>query len=76
LNDCDESILTLLAGRKLTFPASRIRDELESRGLYVCSVDTVKRSLRKLKELKLVVCSKRKPRGYKIPDDYPLFNGP
>src|SRR5262245_11077199 len=73
LSECDQAVLTLLAGKHFTFPAQRIRDELEIRGLYVCSLDTIKRSLQKLKGLRLVVSSKRKPRGYHLPDDIPLF---
>src|SRR5439155_2439637 len=59
LTECDQSILALLAGKNLSFPAARIRDELEKRSLYVCSLDTVKRSLRNLKALRLVVASKK-----------------
>jgi hypothetical protein len=73
LTECDQAVLTLLAGKHITFPAQRIRDELETRGLYICSLDTIKRSLRKLKGLRLIVSSKRKPRGYHLPDDIPLF---
>jgi hypothetical protein len=73
LSECDQAVLTLLAGRTINVPAPRIRDELETRGLYVCSLDTIKRSLRKLKGLRLIVSSKRKPRGYHLPDDIPLF---
>jgi hypothetical protein len=73
LTECDQAVLTLLAGRNINVPAPRIRDELEIRGLYVCSLDTIKRSLRKLKGLRLIVSSKRKPRGYHLPDDIPLF---
>ncbi len=77
LTECDQAVLTLLAGRTINVPAPRIRDELETRGLYVCSLDTIKRSLRKLKGLRLIVSSKRKPRGYHLPDDIPLFlSGP
>src|SRR5262249_43272533 len=57
LTECDQAILTLLAGRIINVPARRIRNELETRGLYVCSLDTIKRSLRKLKALPLVVNS-------------------
>jgi len=74
LTECDQAILTLLAGRNINVPARRIRNELETRGLYVCSLDTIKRSLCKLKALRLVVSSKKKPRGYHLPDDLPLFS--
>src|SRR5215831_3417101 len=39
LTECDQAVLTLLAGKNIHFPAQRIRDELETKGLYICSLN-------------------------------------
>jgi hypothetical protein len=73
LSDCDVDCLALLAQCQEPMSAARLRRELERRGLAVWSVVTVKRSLARLRRLGVVGNSRRRPRGYWLAADLPLF---
>ncbi|MFO0929420.1 MAG: hypothetical protein U0736_20725 [Gemmataceae bacterium] len=67
LGPCDLDCLRLLAaGGRLT--AERLRDELEARRFGIHSIATVKRSLKRLRDLGLVCSSRHSPRGYHLAD--------
>jgi hypothetical protein len=74
LSDCDQDCLSLLAQARSPLPAVRIRRELEERGLGVWGIATVKRSLARLKRLRLVGNSRRSPRGYSLEENAPLLH--
>jgi hypothetical protein len=59
LTQCDRDCLALLAQATAPMPGVRVRKELEDRHISVWGVATVKRSLSRLRRLKLVSNSKR-----------------
>ena len=73
LTECDRDCLALLAQVREPLSGVRARKELEKRGLGIYGLVTVKRSLVKLKRMHLVGNSKRRPRGYFLPENLPLF---
>jgi hypothetical protein len=73
LIECDRNCLTLLARMQRPLSGCRICKEIERQGLGIWGVVTVKRSLAKLKRLDLVCNSRRRPRGYFLPEQGSLF---
>jgi hypothetical protein len=72
LTQCDRDCLALLAQTIVPLPGVRVRKELENRHIGVYGVATVKRSLSRLRRLKLVSNSKRGQRGYFLPESSPI----
>jgi hypothetical protein len=75
LTDCDRDCLALLDSADQPLSAARIRDELERRGEAIHGLITVKRSLAKLRRMKLVSNSRKSPRGYFLPERLPHAPG-
>ena len=73
LSGCDRDCLALLGSADEPLSAARVRDELEQRGDAIHGLITVKRSLAKLRRMKLVSNSKKSPRGFFLPDRLPLL---
>jgi hypothetical protein len=74
LNDCERDCLTLLSLKQEHLSAARICKELENRDIGVYAEITIKRSLARLhKQLRLICNSRKRPRGYFLPDKLPLF---
>lgn len=76
LSPCAVDCLRLLASRGERLTAERLRDELEARRIGIHSIATVKRSLKRLRELGLVRSSHCSPRGYHLADIAPSHQGP
>jgi hypothetical protein len=72
LTQCDRDCLALLAQCSLPVPVVRVRKLLEQRGIGVWGEATVKRSLARLRRLKLVSNSRRGQRGYFLPESSPI----
>jgi hypothetical protein len=72
LTACDRDCLSLLAQTQEPLSGVRVHQQLEKRG-DLHGLITVKRSLAKLKQLRLVSNSRTAPRGYYLPEKLPLF---
>jgi hypothetical protein len=72
LTRCDRDCLALLAQATAPLSGRRVRKEMEGRGVGVWGLVTVKRSLAKLRRLRLVSNSKRGQRGYFLPETSPV----
>jgi hypothetical protein len=72
LTQCDRDCLALLAQCSLPVPVVRVRKLLEQRGIGVWGEATVKRSLSRLRRLKLVSNSRSGQRGYFLPESSPI----
>jgi hypothetical protein len=72
LTDCDRDCLALLARSCEPLSAARVRRELERGTGGVYAEITVKRSLTKLKRMRIVSNSRRRPRGYFLSEALPL----
>jgi hypothetical protein len=72
LTDCDRDCLALLGQVQEPLSGVRVHQQLEERG-DLHGLITVKRSLAKLKQLRLVSNSRTAPRGYYLPEKLPLF---
>jgi Fe2+ or Zn2+ uptake regulation protein len=73
LTECDRHCLTLLATQQRPISCYQLCKELESRGIGVWGIATVKRSLARLKRLGAVANSRKRPRGYYLPEKQSLF---
>jgi hypothetical protein len=73
LTECDRDCLALLARSNEPLSAARARRELERGTGGVYAEITVKRSLTKLKRLGIVCNSRKRPRGYYLPEALPLL---
>jgi hypothetical protein len=73
LTDCDRHCLALLAQCSEPLSAVRVRRELERRQVAIYGEVTVKRALARLHRLGVVTNSRRRPRGYALPDTLPLI---
>jgi hypothetical protein len=73
LTECDRDCLALLARSNEPLSAARVRRELERGTGGVYAEITVKRSLTRLKRLGIVCNSRRRPRGYFLPEALPLL---
>jgi hypothetical protein len=76
LSECDRHCLSMLGQAQQPVSAKWIRRELERQRIEVYGIATVKRSLSKLKKLKLVLSSRKRPRGYSLANHLPLFDHP
>jgi hypothetical protein len=74
LTQCDRDCLTLLAMQQCPISAYKMCKEIEHRGIGVWGIATVKRSLSRLKRRGLVANSRKRPRGYYLPEKRPLFH--
>ena len=72
LSQCDRDCLTLLAQATVPLSGVSVRKQLEKRGIGIWGIATVKRSLAKLRKMKLICNSKKGARGYSIPDVSPI----
>jgi hypothetical protein len=72
LSECDRDCLKLLAQLTVPMSAVRVRKEMERRGVGVWGIATVKRSLSRLRRLRLISNSKRGERGYFLPETSPI----
>jgi hypothetical protein len=72
LSECDRDCLAQLAQAKEPLSGVRVRRGLEKGGIGVWGIATVKRSLAKLRRLKLVSNSRRGARGYFLPETAPI----
>jgi hypothetical protein len=73
-NSCEKDCLALLAASAQPLAAARARKELERRDFGIYSLITVKRALANLHlRRKLIANSRRRPRGYFLPNVLPLL---
>jgi hypothetical protein len=74
LSDCERDCLRFLSLTGDSFSAQLVRDEMEDMGIGVYGLATVKRALANLHvRLKLIGNSRRRPRGYWLPEATPLM---
>jgi hypothetical protein len=66
LTDCERDCLRLLARTAEPLSGVRVRNQLESQGLGIYGLATVKRCLARLKKRGVLTNSKRRPRGYSL----------
>src|SRR5262249_57921323 len=77
LTDCERDCLTLLRRLDRPLTAERVCRELERQGIGVWAEITVKRALARLRKCGRVNNSRKRPRGYWLPDTLPpLFRQP
>jgi hypothetical protein len=69
----DRDCLRLLSVADRPLPAERVRDALEKGGVNIWGLVTVKRSLAKLKRLRVVFNTHKPPRGYYLAEKHTLF---
>src|SRR5262245_5621694 len=69
LSDCERDCITLLSASQKPLTAEKVCYELEAQGIAVYSEISVKRALANLrKRLRLVANTRKRPRGYYLPD--------
>src|SRR4051794_14864263 len=73
LTQCDRDCLALLAQATAPLSGHRVRKAMEGRGVGVWGLVTVKRSLAKLRRLRLVSNSRRGQRGYFLVETAPII---